>query len=170
LALRGRFAQRALRQSSEAQAAGTALIARLWHYAATAHKAPGSKASLPMSREFIPEDRAKQQTHYTTCYMCACRCGVKVTVDNGHVRFIEGNRSHPVNHGVICAKGSAGIMKQYSPAKLSKPLRRRSGSERGAGDFVEIEWDEALDLLTARLAKIRATNPTQLAFFTGRDQ
>jgi len=123
-----------------------------------------------MSREFIPEDRAKQQTHYTTCYMCACRCGVKVTVDNGHVRFIEGNRSHPVNHGVICAKGSAGIMKQYSPAKLSKPLRRRSGSERGAGDFVEIEWDEALDLLTARLAKIRATNPTQLAFFTGRDQ
>ena len=61
-------------------------------------------------------------------------------------------------------------MKQYSPARLRQPLKRRPGSERGAGEFVPIGWDEALDLLTARLAKIRATNPTELAFFTGRDQ
>src|SRR5215467_11943221 len=123
-----------------------------------------------MTREIVPEDRAQQKTHFTTCYMCACRCGIKVTVENNRVRFIEGNRDHPVNHGVICAKGSAGIMKQYSPARLRKPLKRREGAERGAGDFVEIEWDEALDELTARLKKIRSSNPTQLAFFTGRDQ
>ena len=116
------------------------------------------------------DDRAKQQTYFSTCYMCACRCGIKVTVENERVRFIQGNLNHPVNRGVLCAKGSAGIMKQYSAAKLTKPLKRRPGSERGAGDFVEIEWDEALDLLTARLARIRSTNPTQLAFFTGRDQ
>ena len=61
-------------------------------------------------------------------------------------------------------------MKQYSPAKLRKPLKRKAGSERGAGEFEEIEWDEALDILTRRLAKIRSTDPTQLAFFTGRDQ
>ena len=107
---------------------------------------------------------------YSTCYMCACRCGIKVTVENDKVRFIQGNANHPVNRGVLCAKGSAGIMKQYSAAKLRKPLLRRPGSERDAGDFVEIEWDQALEILTARLAKIRATNPTQLAFFTGRDQ
>src|SRR5215470_14199596 len=123
-----------------------------------------------MTREIVPEDRAQQKTHFTTCYMCACRCGIKVTVENNRVRFIEGNRDHPVNHGVICAKGSAGIMKQYSPARLRKPLKRREGAERGVGDFVEIEWDEALDLLSARLKKIRSSNPTQLAFFTGRDQ
>ena len=116
------------------------------------------------------DDRARQKTYFSTCYMCACRCGIKVTVENERVRFIQGNLNHPVNRGVLCAKGSAGIMKQYSAAKLTKPLKRRPGSERGVGDFVEIEWDEALDLLTARLAKIRSTNPTQLAFFTGRDQ
>jgi anaerobic selenocysteine-containing dehydrogenase len=123
-----------------------------------------------VTREIVFDDRSRQQAHFTTCYMCACRCGIKVTVENNRVRFIEGNRSHPVNHGVICAKGSAGIMKQYSPARLSKPLKRRPSAARGTGDFVEIEWDEALDMLTARLRKIRATNPTQLAFFTGRDQ
>ncbi len=120
---------------------------------------------------YVPfDDRARQQTHFSTCYMCACRCGIKVTVENNRVRFIQGNRNHPVNQGVLCAKGSAGIMKQYSAAKLTKPLKRRPGSARGAGDFVEIEWDEALDLLTTRLAKIRSTDPTKLAFFTGRDQ
>jgi anaerobic selenocysteine-containing dehydrogenase len=116
------------------------------------------------------EDRSRQRTHFTTCYMCACRCGIKVTVENERIRFIEGNRNHPVNRGVLCAKGSAGIMKQYSPARLQKPLKRRPGSERGSGDLVAIEWDEALDILTTRLARIRSTDPTQLAFFTGRDQ
>ena len=123
-----------------------------------------------MTRSILFEDHSRQQTKFTTCYMCACRCGIKVTLENGKIRFIQGNRNHPVNQGVLCAKGAAGIMKQYSPARLRKPLMRRAGSERGAGDFVEIEWDEALDILTRRLAKIRSTNPAELAFFTGRDQ
>ena len=60
----------------------------------------------------------------TTCYMCACRCGIKVHLKDGKVRYIEGNRDHPVNGGVLCAKGSAGIMQHTSPARLMKPLRR----------------------------------------------
>jgi anaerobic selenocysteine-containing dehydrogenase len=123
-----------------------------------------------MTRTIAFDKRSRQQTHFTTCYMCACRCGIKVTIESNKVRFIQGNLNHPVNKGVLCAKGSAGIMKQYSAAKLKKPLMRRPGSERGAADFVEIEWDDALDIVAARLAKIRSTNPTQLAFFTGRDQ
>ena len=126
---------------------------------------------IPTEDRALPrEDKSAQRTHYTTCYMCACRCGIKVTTEGEEVRFIQGNPAHPINRGVLCAKGSAGIMKQNSPAKLRKPLKRKPGSARGAGEFVQIEWDEALDLLSARLAKIRATNPAQLAFFTGRDQ
>ena len=104
----------------------------------------------------------------TTCYMCACRCGIKVHLKDGRVRYIQGNAAHPVNKGVLCAKGSAGIMQHYSPARLSKPLLRVG--ERGAGEFREIEWDEALALATQWLGDIRASNPDKLAFFTGRDQ
>jgi anaerobic selenocysteine-containing dehydrogenase len=104
----------------------------------------------------------------TACCMCACRCGIKVHLKNGKIRYIEGNRAHPVNRGVLCAKGSAGIMQHYSPARLSKPLLRVG--ERGAGEFKEIEWDEALALATKWLDDIRARDPKQLAFFTGRDQ
>ncbi|HET7222800.1 MAG TPA: molybdopterin-dependent oxidoreductase, partial [Rhodanobacteraceae bacterium] len=104
----------------------------------------------------------------TTCYMCACRCGIRVHLKNGRVRYIDGNPKHPVNRGVICAKGSSGIMQHYSPARLRKPLLRVG--ERGAREFREIEWDEALALATKWLGDIRARNPDELAFFTGRDQ
>jgi len=104
----------------------------------------------------------------TTCYMCACRCGIRVHLKNGRVRYIDGNPKHPVNRGVICAKGSSGMMQHYSPARLSKPLLRVG--ERGAREFREIEWDEALALATQWLSDIRARNPDELAFFTGRDQ
>ncbi len=106
----------------------------------------------------------------TTCYMCACRCGIRVTLRDGEVRYIEGNPNHPLNKGVICAKGASGIMKQYSPARLSKPLLRRPGAERGSNDFVEISWDEAFSLIEERLRKIRTTDPKKFALFTGRDQ
>ena len=104
----------------------------------------------------------------TTCYMCACRCGIRVHLKNGRVRYIDGNPKHSVNRGVICAKGSSGIMQHYSPARLRKPLLRVG--ERGAREFREIEWDEALALATQWLSDIRARNPDELAFFTGRDQ
>ncbi len=110
------------------------------------------------------------ETRTTTCYMCACRCGIRVTLRDGEIRYIDGNPDHPINKGVICAKGASGIMKQVSPARITKPLRRKAGSERGAGEFEAISWDEAFSILEERLASIRATDPKRFALFTGRDQ
>jgi anaerobic selenocysteine-containing dehydrogenase len=104
----------------------------------------------------------------TTCYMCACRCGVKVHLKDNRIRHIQGNPDHPVNRGVICAKGAAGIMQHESPARLRAPMKRVG--PRGSGEFVEIGWDEALATAAGWLGAIRATDPDQLAFFTGRDQ
>ena len=128
--------------------------------------------TLPTPPGSLPdfEDHDAQEVKYTTCYMCACRCGIQVTVEDEKIRFIQGNPNHPVNQGVLCAKGNAGIMKQMSPAKLNGPMRRKPGSERGSGEFEHISWDEALDILTERLRKIRETDPKRLAYFTGRDQ
>ena len=104
----------------------------------------------------------------TTCYMCACRCGINVHLMGEDIRYIEGNRDHPVNQGVLCAKGSAGIMQHLSPARLNTPLKRIG--KRGAGKFAPISWDEALELATSWLKPIRENDPRKLAFFTGRDQ
>ncbi len=104
----------------------------------------------------------------TTCYMCACRCGIKVHLKDGTVRYIEGNRDHPVNKGVLCGKGSAGIMQHYSPARLTAPLKRVG--PRGSGEYKEISWEEALETAAGWLGDVRKKDPSKLAFFTGRDQ
>ncbi|WP_341366610.1 molybdopterin oxidoreductase family protein [Yoonia sp. BS5-3] len=104
----------------------------------------------------------------TTCYMCACRCGINVHMKDGKVAYIEGNKDHPVNQGVLCAKGSAGIMQHNAPSRLRAPLRRVG--PRGSGEFEEISWEAALKQATEWLKPIRETAPEKLAFFTGRDQ
>ncbi|MCY4007395.1 MAG: molybdopterin-dependent oxidoreductase [Rhodobacteraceae bacterium] len=104
----------------------------------------------------------------TTCFMCACRCGVDVHLRDGRIRHLEGNRDHPVNKGVLCAKGSAGMLHHESPARLRSPLKRIG--PRGSGQFAEITWTEALETATDWLRETRQRDPTRLAFFTGRDQ
>ncbi|MBT8475717.1 MAG: molybdopterin-dependent oxidoreductase, partial [Alphaproteobacteria bacterium] len=112
--------------------------------------------------------KVSDEIRQTTCYMCACRCGINVHLKNGQVAYIEGNRDHPVNRGVLCGKGAAGIMQVTSPARLRAPLKRVG--PRGSGEFEEISWDEALEMATAWMKPLRDTAPEKLAFFTGRDQ
>ena len=89
--------------------------------------APRGANSLPSQRP-LADNRApnegdgvetsptvSDEVRKTTCYMCACRCGIDVHIKDGVVRYIAGNRDHPVNRGVLCGKGSAGIMQHYSP-------------------------------------------------------
>ncbi len=126
------------------------------------------RAPAPQEPAIDTSPSPGEEVRTTTCYMCACRCGIKVWLSDGRIRYLQGNPAHPVNQGVICAKGASGIMQHYSPARLSKPLLRVG--ERGSGEFREIEWEEALQLAASWLAPIRERNPDELAFFTGRDQ
>ena len=100
--------------------------------------------------------------------MCACRCGINVHLKDGKVAYIEGNKDHPVNQGVLCAKGSAGIMQVNAPSRLDAPLMRVG--PRGSGEFKKISWEEALDLAVEWLNPLKKEAPEKLAFFTGRDQ
>ena len=127
-----------------------------------------SQSIFPNPEDIDTSPPVSDEVKTTTCYMCACRCGINVHLRDGAIRYIEGNKNHPVNKGVLCAKGSAGIMQHYSPARLSKPLKRVG--PRGSNEFVEIEWDEALATATEWLGAVRRTDPRKLAFFTGRDQ
>lgn len=117
-----------------------------------------------------PDAVPANRTVHTTCYMCACRCGLEVRVEDNRVRFIKGIAEHPVNKGVWCAKGGAGIMTQYSPARLTTPLMRDPATPRGQGGLKPVDWDTALATLAGWLGNIRDTDPRQLAYFTGRDQ
>jgi anaerobic selenocysteine-containing dehydrogenase len=36
--------------------------------------------------------KVADEVKYTTCYMCACRCGIKVQPADGQVRYIAATR------------------------------------------------------------------------------
>src|ERR1700754_1937111 len=84
-----------------------------WRAGAMTRHEPDIALSEPSADEIKPP----------TCYMCACRCGIRVHLKDGRVRYIDGNRDHPVNRGVLCGKGSAGIMTHYSPSRLRAPMK-----------------------------------------------
>ena len=70
----------------------------------------------------------------TTCYMCACRCGINVHMKKDplgdlKVAYIEGNRDHPVNKGVLCAKGWHHAAQRAFTPQL--PDETRGGAWRG---------------------------------------
>ncbi|NDZ12758.1 hypothetical protein C7T35_10380 [Variovorax sp. WS11] len=105
-----------------------------------------------LSRELIhdplasPTPTADIEVRTIACYVCAYRCSIRAHLRDGEVRHIDGNSTHPLNHGGICAKGSFGIMNQVSPEWLTQPILRKAGSERGAGNFEPIGWERAFDM------------------------
>lgn len=91
----------------------------------------------------------------TICNMCPNICGVKVGVKQvaGKERAvkIDGNPAHPYNQGRICARGQAGIRRQYNPNRLKTPLIRVEGSQRGEWSFRRASWEEAFDYIMAKV-------------------
>ncbi len=101
----------------------------------------------------------------SSCRACPAGCGILVRVSEGRAKKIEGNPSHPVNRGKLCARGQAALQELYHPDRLAQPLKRKGA--RGAGDFVPISWEEAIRLLTGQLATLqREKSMDRLALFT----
>ena len=89
---------------------------------------------------------------FSMCGMCAVRCPVKVDVEDGVVKWIEGNPKDPGMAGRLCAKGSAGIAMLYDYERPQQPLIREG--ERGEGKWRKASWDEALDYITEKLKAV----------------
>ena len=99
----------------------------------------------------------------TVCGMCSGGCGISVRIREGRAKKIEGNAVHPVNHGGLCALGQAGLNALYNPDRIKAPLKRVG--ERGAGEFIEISWDQALTQLGNRLGNLKINDQADRVYF-----
>jgi thiosulfate reductase/polysulfide reductase chain A len=84
--------------------------------------------------------------------MCTVRCPIQVEVEDGVVKWIEGNPQDPGMAGRLCAKGSAGIAMLYDYERPQQPLIREG--KRGEGKWKKATWDEALDYIADKLKAI----------------
>jgi anaerobic selenocysteine-containing dehydrogenase len=100
----------------------------------------------------------------STCGMCLHGCGINVFVQDGVALKIEGDPTNPDNLGKLCPKGNAGLARLYDPNRILKPMKR-TNTEKGPSvdpGWAEIEWDEAYEIVTRELGRIRREDPRKL--------
>jgi len=88
---------------------------------------------------------------------CPDTCALLTTVENGRAIKVQGNPAHRPTDGVLCTKVSRYAERTYHPERLLTPLQR--SGPKGAGQFVPVSWDEALDAIAAKLTSIAQDYP-----------
>jgi anaerobic selenocysteine-containing dehydrogenase len=79
------------------------------------------------------------------------------------VAGLAGNPLHPVNRGALCPKAFGGLQLLYADDRLKGPIVR----DRERGRVRPVSWDEALALLTGRLADLRTKGLTHTVAILG---
>ena len=84
----------------------------------------------------------------TICPLCPVGCQMNVEYDgDGTLIRVVPEINSPANHGQACFKGKFGLQFVNDTSRLHTPLVRRDGQ------LVEATWDEALEVVAARLAE-----------------
>ncbi len=118
----------------------------------------------------------------SVCPLCQAGCGVTVrimdadvdTVRNGQAgvvamsvaKKLEGQPAHPISQGGLCPRGQAAIQVTYHPDRITHPLKRTGA--RGAGEFKEVTWDEAVAELAGQLDTLTAAGDQKSLTFLSR--
>lgn len=85
---------------------------------------------------------------------CPDTCAVQLTIEDGRLVKLEGQKDHPITRGFACVKMAHYPARQHHPDRLHTPLRRVG--KKGQGQFAAITWDEALNEIATRLKAILA--------------
>lgn len=97
-----------------------------------------------------------ERTVWSACVVnCGSRCPLRLQVKDGQiVRVLPDNTG---DDGLLtrqiraCVRGRNMRQRVYNPDRLKAPMRRVEGTKRGGGEWEEISWDEALDLVAEKL-------------------
>ena len=82
---------------------------------------------------------------------CPDTCSLQLTIQDGRLQKLRGDREHPITRGFACVKMAHYPARQHHVERLTTPLRRIG--PKGSGHFAAITWDEALDEIAERLQK-----------------
>jgi len=102
---------------------------------------PGMNEALAKGKDDIRWDKA-------ACRFCGTGCSVLIGTRDGKVVATQGDPDAPVNKGLNCIKGYFLSKIMYGKDRLTKPLlRKTNGKYDKEGEFEEVSWDEAFDVM-----------------------
>jgi predicted molibdopterin-dependent oxidoreductase YjgC len=83
----------------------------------------------------------------TTCPYCGVGCMMYLGIRDNRIVSVWGSRNSQANNGRLCVKGRFGIADfVHHPQRLSEPLIRKGNK------LEEVNWDEALDKVSKKMA------------------
>ena len=102
----------------------------------------------------VESDMATDTIHHRTCPLCEASCGLEITVRDGAVLRIRGDRDNALSRGFICPKGSALQKLHEDPDRLRTPVVRR-GDDPATATWEEVSWEEAFAIVTEGLRGVQ---------------
>lgn len=104
---------------------------------------------------------AKSRVGHTACpHDCPSTCALEVDIsDDGRIGRVRGAGDHSYTSGVICAKVARYAERLYHPDRLMHPQRRKGA--KGAGNWQQISWDDALDEIANAFVKAEARHGSE---------
>ena len=100
----------------------------------------------------------------SACSLCYGNCSILAHNVDGAIVKIEGNPDSACGEGRLCGKGTTGMMLLYDPNRVNVPMKR-TNPVKGIGvdpQWVEISWDEALEIAVKKLKEVYAHDPREL--------
>ncbi len=92
------------------------------------------------------------RTHHRSCTLCEAACGIAIELDGSRVVSIRGDDADPFSKGYLCPKATALADLHTDPDRLRHPMVREGTTWR------EVGWDEAFDLVAARIAAVQTAH------------
>lgn len=102
----------------------------------------------------------KQRTY---CSVCASRCGVVATVEDGRLVSVTPDLDHPIKG--FCVKGSTSPELVYNAGRLRYPMRRTTPKSSADPGWRRISWDEAMTEVAGRLREVRDESGAEAVAF-----
>ncbi|MBS9375025.1 molybdopterin-containing oxidoreductase family protein [Rhodococcus sp. B50] len=99
-------------------------------------------------------DQGTRRIH-TFCRICEPACGLVADVRDEQVVRLQPDKDHPVHKGFSCHKGVHFLEVHNDPDRLDRPVKRTNPRDEDVGDFVPIDWDDAVREIADALGDIR---------------
>jgi len=101
------------------------------------------------NRELL-QHRTPDRKVVSTCPYCGVGCQIELMVRNNRIVRCNGVEGIKPNDGRLCVKGRFGYDFVDHNDRLTQPLIKRNGQ------FVAVDWDEALELIARKFNEIKA--------------
>ena len=133
----------------------------------TAAAAAGISMPLSATNLVTNSDETRLDWAKAPCRFCGTGCSVNVATKDGRVVATHGDINSPVNKGLSCVKGYFLSKIMYGKDRLTKPLlRKTNGKYDKNGEFTEVSWDEAFDVMAEKFkAALKEKGPKGVGMF-----